>query len=225
MQLQEVIDARQSIRKYKEGEIPDEHIAEMVAAAHKAPSGKNIQNWYYVCIKNDELKQKIADAILVKNEEIAHRMDEADGTGDRLRKFCKHLTLFFLKAPLLTVVFSRTYRPTGYYEMRTAGYPDEIGEELTNRTNPGLQGLGASVENFILKSVDLGYGSCWLTSANYAAEGITEVLKKEIGLESKIDMSEDFGFYMVAMISTGIPEENQKSPLKLPVEKVYTIVK
>lgn len=30
---------------------------------------------------------------------------------------------------------------------------------------------------------------------------------------------------MVAMISTGIPEENQKSPLKLPVEKVYTIVK
>ena len=52
-----------------------------------------------------------------------------------------------------------------------------------------------------------------------------EVLKKEIGLESKIDMSEDFGFYMVAMISTGIPEENQKSPLKLPVEKVYTIVK
>ena len=44
MQLQEVIDARQSIRKYKEGDIPDEHIAEMVAAAHKAPSGKNIQN-------------------------------------------------------------------------------------------------------------------------------------------------------------------------------------
>ena len=44
MQLQEVIDARQSIRKYKEGDIPDEHIAEMVAAAHKTPS-------HYICFR------------------------------------------------------------------------------------------------------------------------------------------------------------------------------
>lgn len=217
MQLQEVFNKRQSIRRYKEGDVSNEHIEQMIAAAHCAPSGKNMQNWYYICIKNDDIKQKIADVIVKKNEEIAHKMDEADGTGDRFRKFCKNLTLFFLKAPLLTVVYTRTYRPTGYYEMRTAGYSEEIREELTTHTNPGMQGLGASIEHFILKSVELGYGSCWLTSANYAAEEIEALLKRELGIDKE-------GHYMAAMISTGVPMENQKSPTKLPVEKVYTIV-
>jgi nitroreductase len=78
-----------------------------------------------------------------------------------------------------------------------------------------MQSLGAALENFTLKAIDLGYGSCLLTSANYAAAEIEELLKKEAGFEKE-------DYYMASMIALGIPEDGQKSPNKKPVDQILT---
>ena len=53
------------------------------------------------------------------------------------------------------------------------------------KTNPGMQSIGAAMENMALEAVNLHYGSCWLTSANYAAAEIEALLKKRIGFEKE----------------------------------------
>jgi len=218
MELQDAIEKRQSIRKYKDGGVPKEHILEIIRAASLAPSGKNIQNWHFVVIANEDLKQKIGQAILDKNELICIEMDKIDKErGDAFRKFVRNFTLFFLKAPVLTVVFSTDYRPTGYYELEFVDSSPAVLTDLVKHRNPGMQSLGAALENFTLKAIDLGYGSCLLTSANYAAAEIEELLKKEIGFDKE-------GYYMASMIALGIPEDNQQSPRKKPVEQIMTYV-
>lgn len=84
MELQKAIDSRQSIRKYKQGEIPDEDIRAIIEAAGKAPSGDNRQPWYFVAIKDPELRKKIADAVEEKASRAAEIISEgADAEADR----------------------------------------------------------------------------------------------------------------------------------------------
>lgn len=219
MELKEIIEIRQSIRKYKDVDVPEEDIKEIVAAAAKAPSGKNIQNWHFVAIKNDELKVKIADVVGIKNEEIAARMDKIDEVqGERFRKFYKHFTRFFATAPVLTVVYSKVYTPSGYNELSLVGGNEKELWDLIDYRSPGMQSLGAAMENYTLAAIDKGYGTCWLTSANYAAKEIEELLKEEIKFEKD-------GYFMACMISMGVPEKDQKSPKKKSVEDVYTFIK
>lgn len=219
MELQDILEKRQSIRKYKEGDIPEADIEEIVRAAGLAPSGKNIQNWHFIAIKNRQLIDKIADVIDKKNEKISDQMAKVDEEKAlRFRKFFKNFTLFFTKAPVLTVVFSTIYKPSGYNEYELINAAPDILDDLLNHRNPGMQSVGAALENFTLKAIDKGYGTCWLTSANYAAAEIEELLKNEIGFEKE-------GFFMVAMMSMGIPLDNQKSPRKKALEDIYTFIK
>ena len=71
MEFKDVIKKRQSIRRYTDQDIPKEDILKILDAGRIAPSGKNCQNWHFIVVKNNDLKQKIAKAITDKNEEIS----------------------------------------------------------------------------------------------------------------------------------------------------------
>lgn len=218
MELQDILLKRQSIRHYKEGDVTEEEIKEIVKAAGTAPSGKNTQHWHFVCIKNKDLINKIADVIIAKNEEISKEMDKKDvEKGNKFRKFVKNLTLFFLDAPVLVVVYTSTYYPSGYHELVFAEAPSSTTDDIVYLRSPGMQSLGAALENFTLKAIDLGFGTCWLTSANYAGREIEALLKEEIRFEKE-------GYFMGALMSLGVPEDNPKSPRKKSFEDIYTFV-
>ncbi|HBG8071062.1 TPA: nitroreductase family protein, partial [Clostridioides difficile] len=76
----------------------------------------------------------------------------------------------------------------------------------------------AAIENFTLSAIELGYGSCWLTSQNYAADEIEAVLEAETGFEKG-------EYFLGAMLALGVPEDNLKSPSKKPVEEICTFIK
>ncbi|HCA5980616.1 TPA: nitroreductase family protein, partial [Clostridioides difficile] len=186
--------------------------------AGAAPSGKNIQNWHFVVIKRRDLMEKIADVITKKQQEILVEMDKVSvDKANRFRKFVKNFTLFYLKAPVLVLVFTKVYNPSGYYELELIDAPKETIDKLFIR-NPGMQSLGAAIENFTLSAIELGYGSCWLTSQNYAADEIEAVLEAETGFEKG-------EYFLGAMLALGVPEDNLKSPSKKPVEEICTFIK
>ncbi len=219
MELKDILEKRQSIRKYKSGDVPDEHIEEIIKAAGMAPSGKNSQNWHFVTIKNQKIKEELGDIIEKKNHMIGEKLKEKDPErGANFQKFAKHFTLFSTKIPVLTVVYAKDYYPTGYYELEMLGAPNEVLEDLLHLKNPGMQNIGAALENFTLKAIDLGYATCWLTSANYVTDEIEAYLKDKIGFAKE-------GYRMVAMMSLGVPEENQKSPKKKELEEYFTLIK
>jgi nitroreductase len=56
-----IIKKRRSIRDYEDKDIPYEDIHEILEAARWAPSTRNLQNWYFIIIKDKEKIEKIAE--------------------------------------------------------------------------------------------------------------------------------------------------------------------
>lgn len=67
MELKETIKNRRSIRKYKNIDVPDELIYELIECARLAPSAKNRQPWKFLILKND-IKNQIADIMIEKQK-------------------------------------------------------------------------------------------------------------------------------------------------------------
>lgn len=218
MELQKVLESRQSIRRYKDREVPQEHIREIVDAARLAPSGKNLQNWHFIAIKNQNLKEMVVDAIRTQNSKIADQLEATDiERAQKFRQFFKSATSFIIKAPVVLLVYSTTYVPSGYAEYQMLNADQKMLCYLAGDVNPAMQSLGAAIENLSLKAVDLGYGTCWLTSPNYAAREIEAVIRKETGFEKE-------GYFLAALLTLGVPEENQKSPGRKSIEEIYNYI-
>lgn len=59
MELQDTIELRRSIRKFKDTEVDEELINQLLEVARIAPSAKNLQPWRFYIAK-DDIKNKIA---------------------------------------------------------------------------------------------------------------------------------------------------------------------
>ena len=62
MTVLEVISKRRSIRKYKPDPIPHQVLERVLEAARLAPSGNNLQPWKFIVVKNQVIRQKLAEA-------------------------------------------------------------------------------------------------------------------------------------------------------------------
>jgi len=64
MDVFEVIKKRRSIRKYKSGVIPKEHLRAILEAAIWAPNAGNLQPWEFILVESHEKKKELAKAAL-----------------------------------------------------------------------------------------------------------------------------------------------------------------
>jgi len=62
MILKELINKRQSVRKYKNETVPAEAIIACIEAARLAPSACNAQPWKFVVVDDEALKQQVGEA-------------------------------------------------------------------------------------------------------------------------------------------------------------------
>ena len=81
-------ETRRSIRKYKDTPVADEQIAQIMEAVRIAPSGENLQPWFFMAVKDPALKKAIiaadhnqswmesAPVILVCLGDVRCRIDE-----------------------------------------------------------------------------------------------------------------------------------------------------
>lgn len=67
MKFDDVILKRRSIRKYKSDDISDDLVISIIKSAIYCPSAHNRQPWKVIILK-DELKDKVAEALLEKNK-------------------------------------------------------------------------------------------------------------------------------------------------------------
>ncbi|RKD33912.1 nitroreductase family protein [Thermohalobacter berrensis] len=202
---------RHSVRKFKDQDVPMDDIKEIIKAGTYAPSGKNLQNWHFVVVKNKDKIEEMAKIVEKKNAELANKL----GDEDKKKAFTKYLKYHtvFRKAPVAILVFAGPYPSTGIEILREIGAPKEEIRELL-RPNPGIQNIAAALENILLAAANMGYGTCWMTGPMYAGKEITEFL----GFEKE-------GYYLAAMTPLGVPEESElKSPPRKPLEEVMTII-
>ena len=60
--LKDLINKRQSVRKYKPDPVPAESIAACIEAARLAPSACNAQPWKFIIVDNEALCQQVGEA-------------------------------------------------------------------------------------------------------------------------------------------------------------------
>ena len=98
----DVIKNRKTVRKFTDYIPTDDEIKEIIDSARLAPSAVNAQNWKFIAILNSDIKQKMADAVLEKYDEIASKL-ETQEEKDGVNRFRAHST-FFTQAPLLIAI-------------------------------------------------------------------------------------------------------------------------
>lgn len=63
MEFFEVIKKRHSIRNFDtKKQVTDEQIEQILDAGRLAPSARNLQDWFFVVVKNPEIKNQLVDA-------------------------------------------------------------------------------------------------------------------------------------------------------------------
>lgn len=59
---------RRSIRNFKQDAVPDEYVIKILDAAHYAMSGANSQPWEFIVVKNPDIRKRLFEAFLQKQE-------------------------------------------------------------------------------------------------------------------------------------------------------------
>ena len=123
----------------------DTDLETILTAAMAAPSGLNLQPWYFVAVRTPEKRQEllqVMDQVSVKIAgELEQRFAEHPEVAAETRQFIRTLG----NAPVILLAF-----------MMQDDYQDE---------KTVLQSVSAALENALLAARSLGIGSCWLTAA------------------------------------------------------------
>ena len=62
MSVLEIIRARTSVRSYRSDPVPEEVLRRVMEAARLAPSGKNLQPWKFILVRDERMKFRLAEA-------------------------------------------------------------------------------------------------------------------------------------------------------------------
>lgn len=207
----EFIYNRHSIRKFKDETIPTEDVKEIIKAATYAANGKHLQPWHFVVIKGEDKIKELADIVENEHHSLVSRIKNEE-VKNNFSKYLKYQTLFKY-APVVVLVYGGPYPTTGLDVYEDLGATQLEIEDL-KKPNACMQTIGASIENMLLAASNIGYGGCWMTSANFASNVINDYVK----------FDKD-GYYLSALVTLGVPQESElRSPKRKPLEEVLTII-
>lgn len=202
---------RKSIRDYKEGHIPKEDIMKLLDAATYAPSPKHQQNWHFVVVQNQDIINKMADAVTESHTYIG----SFAASEEEKNKYMKLLPYYinFKHASCAIIVYGKEYNMIEEKILRDNHVNESIIESIKS-SQSGAQAIGAAVENFLLAATAMGYGTCYMTGPAHATAKIEEI----VGFEKP-------GYTLMAIISLGIPaDETPAQPRRKPLDEVVTFI-
>lgn len=209
MELFQCIDTRKTVRKYSDYKLSDSEVKRIIESARLAPAAMNTQNWKFIAVLNDEVKNKMADAILKKYDEINSKIDPETA---KMVSSCKAHSTFFKDAPLVIVCVETPAKSFMGGVLEMAEYSKE--EISIMRPDSFLLSMGGAIENMILAAHGLGLGSCWMVAPVLAHEEFCKILNLKEGEK------------IVTLLTIGKPyAENPNRVPKKALEEVMEIVK
>ena len=79
MEIFEAIKSRRSIRRFKDQDVEEEKILQIMEAVRQAPSWANLQCWHFVIVRDSALKDRISELTFVKSffEPLGYKVNPA----------------------------------------------------------------------------------------------------------------------------------------------------
>jgi len=118
---------------------------------------------------------------------------------------------FFADAPLAIAVLTKPYEmPIDRELLPKRGWSFEQTHRL--RADPGIQSVGAAIENMLLMTHALGYGACWMTGPLFAGPSLERIL----GVREP--------WRLAAIIPVGVPAQPPSPTKRKALEEILTVL-
>ena len=155
MEALKVIMERRSIRKYRSCEIPDEVLEEIVQAGVYAPSGLNLQPWYFVVVRTPEHMNQVRALMSIVALRFSAVLQKQFRDHPEIITETNNFLVTLGGAPACVLVFANK-------------------KEDGDRDNV-VESVSAAIQNMQLAAWNRGIGSCWIGAPNHVGcQGLFE---------------------------------------------------
>jgi nitroreductase len=152
--LYEAIKGRRSIRRFKPDQVPKEVLERILEMATWAPSGMNLQNWYFVVVTGKP-KDALVEISAKGYDHVEPVLKEIFASKPSVVEFTKKFFRRLGGAPVLVFAY---YEPT------------------KERPETSIQTVAAAIQNLLLAAYAEGLGTCWMTGPLHVADQLNEFL-------------------------------------------------
>ena len=200
MEFIDVIRSRASVRWFKDEEVGDEDLNLILEAGIRAPTAFGAEQWYFIVIKNKELREKIHELLLKAHLEYYGKARLKGIDENRRKKLIEKFKSGLHYAPIYIAIYidlSRRVLNDNYEWLEI-----ELAKQSTS----------AAIENMILTAHSLGYGSCWIGLALLIERELNELLKPPEKAK------------LVTLISIGKPVGEVRIKSRKPLNEVVKII-
>ncbi len=156
--VEKVIKERRSHRFYLDKPVERGKLEKLVELAMWAPSAMNRQQWFFVVVGGEKLKNLIST--------ISKSVDY----------LMPRLERFFGDKPKVIALTKQFFRNLGNAPVAIFAYYTPTGDDYSD-----VQSVAAAVQNIILSAHAMGLGSCWMTGPVHVEDEINRIL----GIEGK----------------------------------------
>lgn len=197
--VKDAIEQRRSIRKFKSDPIPDEYITALLDSARLAPSGSNSQPWRFKIVKDQETKEKLAQAaynqpfiaqapvVIVCCADIKGYLDgSVSGTQDLGR-------IAAIEDRIVKIVLNLMDKAEESLDIKDIGLRIALN-------------VAIAIEHIILRALDFGLGSCWVKLTH------DQMVKDIFGWDENI--------HFVALLPIGYPDESPAPRKRLKIADI-----
>ena len=204
--LENLIEKRRSIRKYKDILPAEELIEQILKCALWAPSPSNMQPVRYIKIETEAMRkhlyfhiQKGKELLIDKCKKLSMSKKIKRWIEIYYQRYCK----FIFDAPIIFAVGVTTIKNGFYKNLKSLGLYHKYDHNHSIDISIGL-----SISNFILKAEELGLGTCILTTPFMFIENINEIFNIK-----NIDIR--------CFITLGFPAEIPDPPERFSISDIY----
>ena len=171
MNFTDVVEGRRSIRYFTDEAVPEEDIRKIVTLGTLAPNAGNNQEWRCMVLTDNSRKNEIKALVQDKLESLARQAGKEN--PERYRN--RHGSILFAGAPVVLVFLTQPYRSAIDDLLKENGYSEAEIDYL--RMRPDIQTISAMIQNILLASHMMGYGTCWMVAPNIARHEIEKYLE------------------------------------------------
>ncbi|MFC4801852.1 nitroreductase family protein [Neobacillus sp. GCM10023253] len=211
LEVKELIQNRRSIRKYKDIDVSNEDIIDVLDCARYAPSDTNSQTWEFIVIKDREKIKKIEEMTWEALRERAGEVEERGLEKESkllLRSFGPYATAFS-GAPVLIICLATPYNSKFKEKIFE---PIGLVDESVWREE-GIKSSCLASQNLMLAAYAKGLGTCPMTGPVLLAQ---DKIRSYLGIEGEKEIN--------MVIALGYPEETPKRIARKEVSEISIII-
>jgi nitroreductase len=196
--VKDAIEQRRSIRSFKPDPIPDEYITALLDSARLSPSGSNAQPWRFKIVKDQETKEKLAQAaydqsFIAKAPVVivccADIKGYLNGTVSGIQDLGR---IKAVEDRIVKIILDRVH------QMKSMTL-----EQMTSRIGFNV---AIAIEHIVLRALDFGMGTCWVRLID--EKNIRDLFRW------------DENIHVVALLPIGYPDESPPPRKRLTLEEI-----